>query len=205
MNIQPRRLLASVITAVALMLCLGFGLIGVMVLGRGEDAIDEASSASESAQEGNCQFTAASEQLVVYQAPIQALSQRKAALLGGETYPVIQQNNDFFLLQLAEGDSGWANSLDGTTEGDCENIPTDETPLANFPRVCAFNNPQEVVLYSEPDLVNAVGTVPPGSYLIKSTTGSQYYIVLDRNTSGWVAGSDGQIAGACDALPVAPG
>jgi hypothetical protein len=188
--------------AVALMLCLGLGLVGVMVLGRDEDAIK---AVKEAEQDTDCQFTAASEQLIVYQAPIQAPSQRKAAVLGGETYPIIKQNDGYYLLQLAEGDSGWANSQDGTTEGDCEDIPIDDTPLADFPTVCAFTNPQEVALYSTPDLVNAMGTVSPGTYLIESTTGNQYYIGLDKNYSGWVAVADGQIAGDCASLPVAPG
>ncbi len=206
MNIEPKRLIGSIITAVALMLCLGLGMIGVMVLGRGEDAIKEANrSNSESDQNSDCQFTGASEQLIVYQAPILAPSQRKAAVLGGETYPIIKQNNGFYLLQLADDDSGWANSQDGTTAGNCEDIPVDDTPLANFPTICTLAIPQEVALYSAPDLATSIGTVPAGTYLIELTTGGQYYVVLDATTSGWVAAADGQTAGACDALPVAPG
>ena len=55
MNIQPRRLVGSVMAAVALMLCLGLGLVGVMVLGRGEDAVK---AVKEVAQDTDCQFTA---------------------------------------------------------------------------------------------------------------------------------------------------
>jgi len=187
--------------AVALMLCLGLGLVGVMVLGQGKDAIKEVKVA---AQDTDCQFTAASERLIVYQAPIQAPLQQKALVLGGETYPIIKQNNGYYLLQLADGDSGWANSQDGTTEGDCEDIPIDDTPLVDFPTMCVFTNPQEAALYSKPDLVNAIGTASPGTYVIESTTGNQYYIALDENYSGWVAVADGQIAGDCDSLPVAP-
>ncbi len=188
--------------AVALMLCLGLGLVGVMVLGRGMDSIKAVKVVEQNI---DCQFTALSERLMVYQAPIQALSQQKVAVLGGETYPIIKQNNGYYLLQLADGDSGWVNSQDGTTEGDCKDIPIDATPLADFPTMCVFTNPQEVALYSKPDLVTVIGTAAPGSYLIESTTGNQYYIALDENYSGWVAVTDGQIAGACDSLPVAPG
>jgi hypothetical protein len=202
MNIQPRRLVGSVMAAVALMLCLGLGLVGVMVLGRGMDPSKEVKVVGQNV---DCQFTALSERLIVYQAPIQAQSQQKVAVLGGETYPIIKQNNGYYLLQLAEGDSGWANSQDGTTEGDCGDIPIDNTPLADFPSMCVFTNLQEVALYSKPDLLNAIGTASPGSYLIESTTGNQYYIALDENYSGWVAVTDGQIAGDCDSLPVAPG
>ena len=188
--------------AVALMLCLGLGLVGVMVLGRGMDAIKEG---EEAKQVIACQFTAASEQLIVYQAPIQAPSQQKVAVLGGETYPIIKQNNGYYLLQLADGDSGWANGQEGTTVGDCEDIPIDETLLVDFPTVCTFTNLQEVTLYSQPDLVNAIGTASPGTYLIESTTGNQYYIALNENYSGWVAVANGQIAGDCASLPVALG
>lgn len=202
MNIQPGRLAGSVLIAVALMLCLGLGLVGVMVLGRSMDTIK---AVKEAEQNIDCQFTALSERLVVYQAPIQAQSQQKVAVLGGEIYLIIIQNNGYYLLQLAEGDSGWANSQDGTTEGDCGNIPIDDTPLADFPSMCVFTNPQEVALYSKPDLVTVIGTAAPGSYLVESTTGNQYYIVLGNNNSGWVAVVDGQIAGACDSLPVVSG
>lgn len=188
--------------AAALMLCLGLGLAGVMVLGRGMDTIK---AVKEVEQNVDCQFTALSERLMVYQVPIQALSQQKVAVLGGETYPIIKQNKGYYLLQLADGDSGWVNSQDGTTEGDCGDIPIDTTPLAGFPTVCAFTNPQEVALYSKPDLVTVIGAASPGTYLIESTTGNQYYIVLDENYSGWVAVADGQTAGDCASLPVAPG
>ncbi len=203
MGIQPRRLLGSVMAAVALMFCLGLGMIGVMMLGRGMDAIQEIDA--ESNQQGECQFTGASEQLIVYQAPVPASSQQKAAVLGRETYPIISQNNGFYLLQFAGDDSGWANSQDGTTVGNCGDIPVDDTPLAEFPSVCTFTSAQEIALYSEPDLVNAVETVPAGTYLIESTTGDQHYIVVDETYSGWVAAAAGQIAGACDALPGAAG
>jgi hypothetical protein len=204
MNIQPRRLVGSVLAAVALMLCLGLGMFAVMMATRGGNAIKAEKSGAEQ-QNVDCQFTAASERLIVYQAPIQALSQQKAAVLGGETYPIIKQNMGYYLLQLAEGDSGWANSQDGTTVGDCKNIPIDGTSLAGFPSLCLFTNSQEVTLYSKPDLINAIGTAPPGTYLIESTTGSQYYVALDENYSGWVAVADGQTAGDCGSLPVAPG
>jgi hypothetical protein len=203
MNDHLKGLMGSMMAAIGLMVCLGIGLIGVMVLGRGEEAIEEANSESE--QDTDCQFTAAGAQLIVYQAPIKAQSQQKAAVIGGETYPIIKQNNGYYLLQLADDDSGWANGQDGTTDGDCEDVPIDETLLSEFPTVCVFNNPQEVNLYSEADLVNAIATVPPGMYLIESTTGNQYYIILDGNISGWVGAVGGQITGACEMLPVAPG
>lgn len=202
MNIQPRRLVGSVLAAVVLILCLGLGVFTVMMAGRGGHAIKAEKSGSEQ-QNVDCQFTAASGRLIVYQAPIQALSQQKAAMHGGGTYPIIKQNIGYYLLQLPNGDSGWANSQDGTTVGDCKNIPIDGTSLAGFPSLCLFTNPQEITLYNNPDLINAIGTAPPGTYLIKSTTGSQYYVALDENHSGWVAIADGQTAGDCDSLPVA--
>lgn len=206
MSDHLKGLMGSMMAAIGLMFCLGIGLVGVMVLGRGEEAIEEANSESDQdAQDTDCQFTAPGAQLIVYQAPIQAQSQQKAAVIGGESYPIIKQNNGFYLLQLADDDSGWAKGQDGTTDGDCEDVPIDETPLSEFPTVCVFNNPQEVPLYSEADLVNAIGTVPPGMYLIESTAGGQYYIILDGSSSGWVAAVGGQIMGACDMLPVAPG
>jgi len=202
MNIQPGRLIVSFMATIALVLCLGLGLVGVMVLGRGEDAIEEG---KEAAQDTDCQFTTASELLIVYQAPSQDPSQQKAAVIGGETYPIVKQNSGYYLLQLADGDSGWAYSQDGTTEGNCDDIPSDDTLLVSFPNACTFTNLQEVALYSQPDLVNAIGTASPGTYLIESTTGNQYYIALDENYGGWVAVGNGQIAGDCASLPVAPG
>ena len=185
--------------AVALMLCLGLGLAGVLVLGRDEDAVK---AVKEVAQDTDCQFTAASERLIVTRLRSRH-SQQKFAVLGGENYPILKQNNGYYLLHLRQ--FGWANSQDGTSGGDCEDIPIDATPLADFPTMCVFTNPQEVVLYRKPDGVNAIGTVSPGSYVIESTTGNQYYIGLGENGGGWVAVADGQIAGDCDSLPVAPG
>lgn len=190
-------------TAAILVFCLGLGVVGMMLVGRGDEAIQDAQSESEDGTD--CGFTTDSEQLMVYQAPVRAQSQKKAVVLGGETYPIINQNNGYYLLQLAGQDSGWVSSEDGTTHGNCDNIPLDGTPLAGFPTVCAFTNSQDVALYSESDLFNAIGTVPPGTYLIESAGSGGYYIVLDEGYSGWVAAADGQIAGACQTLPGIPG
>lgn len=202
-NIQPRHLARSIIIAVTLMFCLGMGVISIMLLGRGEGAIEEAESEPE--ENTACGFTVIPEQLMVYQAPIQAHSQEKAVVPGGETYPIIKQNTGYYLLQLTDDDSGWVNSQAGATQGDCNDIPLDETSLADFPTVCAFTNSQEVVLYSEPELVNSIGTVPSNTYLIESAAANGYYIVLNDQYSGWVAAADGEVVGACQTLPGTPG
>ena len=199
MSPHPRSLVGSILTAIALMICLGSGVVVVLVVGRGDGAIQEANSAPD--ENGDCQFAAASAQLRIYQAPVEAPSQEKEVVLGGAAYPILKLNNGYYLLQLAGDDSGWANSADGTAQGSCKDIPRDDTPLADFPTVCAFTNAQEALLYSESDLINSIATVPPGTYLIESAGGSAYYIVADADHSGWVAAADGQIAGACQTLP----
>ena len=40
---------------------------------------------------------------------------------------------------------------------------------------------------------------------VTSKPGSRYYVALDENYSGWVAVADGQVAGDCSSIPIAPG
>jgi hypothetical protein len=205
MDIRLDGLVLSFVAAIALILCLGLAAIGVMLLGRGADAIEEQANET-SGDEATCHFTGLSAQLTLYHAPINALSQQKAAVPGSETYPVVGQNRGYYLLELPENDTGWARSEDGTIDENCENVPIDETPLSGFATVCAFINTAEVVLFGEAELINATGAVPPGEHLIESVSGDRYLVVLDESQGGWVAAIDGQVVGeACNSLAIAPG
>lgn len=193
----------SVFAAIALMVGLGTTLFVTFVLFRGDDAIKEDSDTA--AQSTDCHFTAQAEQLVLYHAPISAPSQQKATLLGQELYPIIAQNRGYYLLQATEETTGWADSREGVVEGDCEEIPVDETALPEFPTVCTFTSTDEASLYSEAELLTPGETLRPGTHLVESASTESYYLVLDNGVGGWVAAADGQLGENCDSITVVQG
>jgi len=198
----------SVGAAIVLMFCLGLSLVALMLVGQGGDAIEDgAGQASGSSGEAvACFFTADAERLAVYQAPIIAQSQQQATVLGREQYRVVRQNGDFYEINVADG-TGWVVKDAGSLTGDdCDRVPKDDTALTDFSTVCMYTSDSEITLFTEADLVNAVRTLDPGSYLVQSvnTDLNRYYIVLSDGFSGWTSG-EGTLAGAgCAALTATP-
>ena len=195
MDIRPTTFLYSILTAIASVLGLAVVVMGALFLGRGESAME---GGNDNPAVTNCLFAGTPAQLVLYHAPISAPSQEKVVVLGGEAFPIIAQNRGYYQLQLIDGSTGWVDSNLGALEGECDAIPVDETPLEEFP-ICTFATANEITLYNEAELVNAGGVAPPGTYVIESVSNDRYYIV-DEQTLGWVAGTDGQISGDCDTL-----
>ena len=199
----------SVGAAIVLMLCLGLALVAMMLVGQGEDAIENEDNAGQSVEAGeptDCFFTANAERLIVYQAPIAAPSQQKTSVLGSERYAIIRENGDFYEVQVAE-DTGWVHDDAGSRDGDCDNIPNDDTPITEFSTVCIFSNEAEVTLFTEVELVNTVGTAPPGNHLVEAinTDLNRYYVVMNDGFSGWVAPEGGTLAGVgCETLTASP-
>jgi hypothetical protein len=152
-----------------------------------------------------CQFTGKNPILTVYQAPITDATQEKARLSGSEHYPVIKQRSDHLLIQLRDTSTAWADRRDGTLEGNCKNVPVDDTPLTGFPTLCTFTNTLDVPLYSSAALTNVIGTVSPGTYALIGFNQNRYYLYLDTNQGGWVLGSAGLRQGNCIMLPARPG
>lgn len=196
MDIRFRSFAWSILSAVALMLCLGLAMLVMIVLFRGDDALEN--EEEETVQSTTCFFTGQAEQLILYHAPVSAPSQQKSSVLGHEAYPIIKQNRGYYLLQITDDITGWADSRVGAVEGNCEEMPIDETALSEFPTVCAFVSTDEVLLYSEAELINAIEVVPAGTQLVESVSSTGYYLVLGEDVSGWVAAADGQISGNCD-------
>lgn len=152
-----------------------------------------------------CQFTGTSGVLTVYQAPITDATQEKARLPGNGHYPVNQTHGEFLLLQLNDGRTAWADMRTGTLEGNCKNVPVDETPLTGFPTLCTFTNTTNVPLYRDSALTGVIGSVAPGVYPLIGISQTRYYLYLDANQGGWVLGSTGLIQGNCTMLPARPG
>jgi hypothetical protein len=199
----------SVAAAIVLMLCLGLALVAMMLVGQGEDAIENEDNTGQSVEAGeptDCFFTANTERLTIYLAPIAAPSQQKTTVLGSEQYAVIRENGDFYEVQVAE-DTGWVIKDAGVDDGDCDDVPNDDTPITEFSTVCIFSNEADVTLFTEADLINAVGTAPSGNHLVEAvnTDLNRYYVVMNDGFSGWVAPEGGTIAGAgCEALTGTP-
>jgi hypothetical protein len=197
-NIRLRNVFWSILAAIVLVICLGLGTTAMILLIRGEDAIENTESDSEEATA--CEFTSQIDPLYLYHAPVGAPSQQKTSVPGREGYPIIKQNRGYYLVQAGDDLTGWAYSRDGTVNGECDDIPVDETALIDFPTVCAFTNTGEVMMYSEADLTNPVGAVPPGTHLVEVINADRYYLIVSENISGWVIATDGQLSGACDAI-----
>jgi hypothetical protein len=96
--------LLSVVAAIALIFCLGLGILAMILVARGEDAIgnveSEAGASGESGEVTDCRFTGQFDPMLLYHAPVSAPSQHKTSVLGGEPYPIIRQNRGFYYATL---------------------------------------------------------------------------------------------------------
>ncbi len=190
-DIRWRNVAWSILVAIAIVFCLGIMLAMMVVVFHGPDEND--------GQSTGCIFTSSADQITLYDAPISAPSRQYTMLPGGEVaYPIVEQNRGYYLLQPADDLAGWVDSRTGVVDGDCDEIPVDETSLAEFPSVCAFITANDTVLYAESDLLTPLATLLPGAYLIEAIDGDRYYMVLDDGTGGWVLSLGGELSGNCD-------
>ncbi len=189
----------SIIVAVLLVFTLAIVLLIAMVIGQGDDVIEDTPQDADVATT-DCTYTALAAQLMVYQAPVAVPSQQKVSVLGSENYPVMSQRDAMYEIELAEEDTGWSLGPEGTLQGDCEEIPQNDTPLSDFPTVCAIRIEQSQPLYSELELVNEVQPLEPGTYVVDAINNDRYLLLLNDGIAGWVANTGGQLLGACDLL-----
>jgi hypothetical protein len=188
--------------AFVIMVGLGAVLLIGMLLGRGKDAIEDGETESEAAAV-DCQYSGVDEAITLYAAPFGAPRQQQGTLPFAQEYKVVKQHGDFYLVEIPDADPGWVYGPQGTLKGACDDIPQDDTPLNEFPTICTLQLAEESTVYGEPDLVNAVGTVAAGQYVVEGIQGDLYLLWVDPTLTGWVTQLGGQLFGACDAL-VAP-
>lgn len=194
-NIRMRNVGFAMLVAVGLVIGLGLALAIMIVLLRGAEDTDE--NGDDSGPATDCLFLSQTDPVILYHAPVSAPSQQKTSIEGGTSAPIIRQNRGYYLLQVNNEITGWVNSRRGVVEGDCDEIPIDETPLVAFPTVCIFTTDQESTLYSGPDLLNPSGTLSPGTYVVESVNGDGYLLYFENDVGGWVLGTDGEFSGNC--------
>jgi hypothetical protein len=209
--VDPRLMLRSIVVAVGLTIGLGviFAIAILLVNRAGKDGSGTnsgtGSGTGSSPSNGPCQFAGASPMMTVYQAPITDATQQEARLSGSDLYPVSQTRGQYVLIQLRDGRTAWADKRAGTLEGNCKDVPVDDTPLTGFPTLCTFTNTTSVPLYDNSMLTGAIGSVAPGTYPLIGINQNRYYLYLDVNQGGWVLGSMGFVQGNCMTLPARPG
>jgi hypothetical protein len=209
--VDPRLMLRSIVVAVGLTIGLGviFAIAILLVNRAGKDGSGTnsgtGSGTGSSPSNGPCQFAGASLMMTVYQAPITDATQQEARLSGSDLYPVSQTRGQYVLIQLRDGRTAWADKRAGTLEGNCKDVPVDDTPLTGFPTLCTFTNTTSVPLYDNSMLTGAIGSVAPGTYPLIGINQNRYYLYLDVNQGGWVLGSMGFVQGNCMTLPARPG
>jgi hypothetical protein len=209
--VDTRLMLRSIVVAVGLTIGLGviFAIAILLVNRAGKDdggtGSGTSGSTGGSTSNAPCQFAGASPMLTVYQAPITDATQEEARLSGSDLYPVSQTHGQYVLIQLRDGRTAWADKRAGTLEGNCNDVPVDDTPLTGFPTLCTFTNTTSVPLYDNSILTGAIGSVAPGTYPLIGINQNRYYLYLDVNQGGWVLGSMGLVQGNCITLPARPG
>jgi hypothetical protein len=191
--------------ALAVGLTLGLGVILAVAILLANRAGNSGGGTGGGTQSAPCQFIGSSATLIVYQAPVTDATQEKARLPGSNSYPVSQTHEEHVLIQMRDGRTAWADKRAGTLQGNCKNIPVDDTPLTAFPTLCTFTNTTGVPLYRDSVLTGAIGSVTPGTYPLIGINQTRYYLYLDANQGGWVLGSMGLIQGNCALLPARPG
>lgn len=200
---EVKRFGYSVILATAIIGGLAVIMLIALLVGRGDDAIDDSESGDEFAAVA-CQFSGVDEVSTLYAAPFGAPRQQRGTLPFAQEYEVVKQHGDFYLVEVPDADPGWVYGPQGTLKGpDCDDLPQDDTPLSEYPTICTVQLPEEKTVYAEPELVNAVGTVAAGQYVVEGIQGELYLLWVDPTLTGWVAQLGGQLFGACDDL-VAP-
>jgi hypothetical protein len=206
-RVDTRLMLRSILVAVGLTVGLAvIFAIAILLVNRTEKGGDGISSGTGSGTDsGPCQFSGASPMLTVYQAPITDATQQEARLSGSDLYLVSQTHGQYLLIQLRDGRTAWADKRTGMLEGNCNDVPVDDTPLTGFPTLCTFTNTTSVPLYDNSKLTGAIGSVAPGIYPLIGINQNRYYLYLDANQGGWVLGSMGLVQGNCMTLPARPG
>lgn len=209
--IRPALLARSVVWAVMIALAIGLVLSAALLItslsgsGDDEDTGAQGGPSTPVPAAGACTYTGVPDSVTLYYAPLSDPTQFKVTVPGGQPYPVIQQRGDHVLLQISDQDTAWADRSAGTLDGDCENVPVDQTPFTAFPTVCSLTTAGQILLHSDPSLANATGTVPPGSHPVTAATGGSYYVWLDDSYTGWVSGTGAELSGPCSSLPAQPG
>jgi hypothetical protein len=197
--VDTRLMLRSIVLAVGLTIGLGV-IIAIAIL-----LVNRPGKSGGGSSSTPCQFTGTSAILTVYRAPVADATQEDARLPGSDPYLVTQTHGEYVLIQLRDGRTAWADERAGTLEGNCKNVPVDDTPLTAFPTLCTFTNTTSVPLYRDSALTGEIGSVEPGTYPLIGINQARYYLYLNANQGGWVLGAMGLIQGNCAMLPARPG
>jgi hypothetical protein len=189
----------SIGIAVALTFCLGLALAAAILV------VNEIDSEDGGLINRPCRFAGNGSILTVYQAPISDATQERARVSGSDTYRVTAQRTQHVLIELRDQRTAWADRRDGSLQGQCDDVPTDNTPLGAFPTLCTLTTSITMPVYQNAALSVPLGTLPPGTYPLIGLNRDRVYIYLDTNQGGWVLSQVGQLQGNCVMLPARPG
>lgn len=130
-----------------------------------------------------------------------------ASVQGGLSYQVLRSAQQHFLVQYTVGGDGvWLDRRSGYIEGNCLNIPVDETPLTDYDSLCFFSSSTEVSVYNDASLSTIktpLGNLPPNrEVLVTVQDEDAYFLHFDHAMGGWVAKNSGVVRGDCENLSV---
>ncbi len=130
-----------------------------------------------------------------------------ASVQGGLSYQVLRSAQQHFLVKYTIGGEGvWLDRRSGYIEGNCLNIPVDETPLTDYDSLCFFSSANEVTIYTDATLEaikTPIGNLPPNrEVLVTAQQGDAYFLHFDHAMGGWVAKNSGTVRGNCENLSI---
>jgi hypothetical protein len=156
------------------------------------------------AAQDDCTFTGTLDVTPLYTAPLTDPTQQADTILSGVSYPVTLRAYEHFYIELDNAHGGWVDRRSGITEGACDAVPLDETPLTDYPTVCAVTLGAETTLYAGSALAVEKDAIPAGVYVVTMRTDTAYNVRLGHAYGGWIASSDGQLKPNCDRVPPEP-
>ena len=130
-----------------------------------------------------------------------------------QSYPVTGRLNDntWYQIQYAGGQAGWVGSSVAAISGDCTAVPvvsvttTQPTAIPTSAPACNFFSNGAAVRTAPDKSAETIETLQSGALQVvlgTSVDGAWYYVQLTRGRAGWVDGTDGEVAGGCETLPV---
>lgn len=178
------------------------GVAAVFMLSDSSDDDETPSSTLEST--GTCELVANDPDTPVYAAPLSDPSQLLTTIQPGIVYIPTQQRGTHFLVAYTDAESGWVDRRSVSTSGDCDALPQDTRPLAEYGTLCVLTSSETLPTYTEPALVRAGDATLTADtvYLVLRRSSTGYGVMLDSGATVWVDANRAQITGACDGLPL---
>ena len=150
---------------------------------------------------GDCTFTPSGSEIALYHAPLADPAQQRDTAAGDAAYPVLMARSGFVFINVEADRSGWVLEDDGTLDGACDSLPTDEKAWSDYQTLCTFESFTEIALFTGPDLTESAGSLPPAEYPVTRRTDSAVAVYReDTHVIAWVDAEYVRLHGACDQL-----